>query len=270
MAFIAALVSRSPLDNFVSQAIRTAGTLVECITVRELVGRVDAGHVSAVLLTGAYDSEGTRVLEHAVALRQRHPLLWIFLVARPFGAGRQALVDVASVALRVVWLATSLAVVQSTLSRAIAMPHLSIALLEVELLFATYAPRRVRRILEICAANTRRPLSPRDLSIELKTPGRTLRGRLARAGWPAPHELIAWCRLLHATFLLDVLELPAKQAADYLGYPSSSALHAAIRRHFGMSTRALIEGGGYPYLLEQFDSRLQTLGARRLWSPGEG
>jgi AraC-like DNA-binding protein len=269
MALIAALTAGSPHYGVVSQAVRSVGTLVECTRVADLVTRAEAGGVSAVVLTGAHDSEGRGVLESTIALRRAHPLLWIFLVAWPGGSERRVLLDVASVALRVVWLAASLVALQGTLSRAIAAPPRSIAPLEIELLFATYAPRRVRRALARCAQSTHRSLLPRDLSGWLRIPGRTLRGSLAQAGWPPPRELISWCRLLHAAFLIDVLETPAKQAAAYLGYSSASALHVALRRHFGEGTRVLMERGGYPYLLVRFDGRLQDLGARRLWTPGD-
>lgn len=269
MAFIAALTATSPHYGVVAQAIRSVGTLVECTRVVDLVSRAEVGDLSAVVLAGAYDSEGRGVLDSTIALRRAHPLLWIFLVARPGGGEQRVLLDVASVALRVVWLAASLVGLQSTLSRAITAAPTAVAPLEIELLFATYASRRLRRVLAHCAESSHRALLPRDLSAELRIPGRTLRGGLARSGWPPPRELISWCRLLHGAFLLDVLETPAKQAAAYLGYSSASALHVAMRRHFGEGTRALMERGGYSYLLEQFDGRLRALGARRLWTPGD-
>ncbi len=269
MALIAALTAASPHCAIVLQAARSVGTVVECTRVADLVARAEAGGLSAVVLTGGSDAEGIGVLEGTIALRRAHPLLWIFLVARPGSGESRALLDVASVALRVVWLAASLHALQNTLSRALAAPAWSIAPLEIELLFATYAPRRVRRTLAQCAQGTRHLLLPRDLSTQLKVPGRTLRAGLARANWPPPRALISWCRLLHAAFLLDVLEAPAKQAAAYLGYSSAPALHVAMKRHFGEGTRALMERGGYSYLLERFDASLQARGARRLWAPGE-
>ncbi|MEO7986238.1 MAG: helix-turn-helix domain-containing protein [Gemmatimonadales bacterium] len=262
MAIIAALASASPHYGVVSQSIRSVGTLAEFSRAGELLRYLKSANVSAVVLTAAHDAQGGRVLETTIALRDAHPLLWIFLVARPGAGGMRPLLDLASVALRVVCLTASLITLQRTLSRAVTTATWNIAPLEIELLFATYASRRVRRVLAHAAQGTRRTLLPRDMSAELGIPARTLRGILARAGWPPPRELISWCRLLHAAFLLDVLETPAKQAAASLGYPSASALHVAIRRHFVESTQAVIERGGYSHLLERFATRLRALGAR--------
>lgn len=235
--------------------------------VADLVTQVDAGDYSVVVLTGARDAEGASVLEGITGLRNRHPLLWIVLYHGPPGAGEHALLDLASVLLRVVWLGGAPSMLQAVLAGAVAMPPDRRPTAEIPLLFATYAPRQVREILTLCFANTHRRLLPRAVATELSTSGRTLRARLAHAGWPGLRELISWCRLLHAVFLLDLLKMPSKQAAARLGYASSTALTASAKNVLGMTVGEILERGGYAYLLDRFDRLLRDRGAARRWTP---
>ncbi len=241
--------------------------MVLCTRVSDLVTQVDEGDFSVAVLTSTRDVEGTGVLESIAALRERHPLLWIVLYHGPPGADEQVLLDLASVLLRVVWVGGALSALQAVLARAVAAPPERRAPAEIQLLFATYAPRQVREILAVCLSNTHRWFLPRDAELELSTAGRTLRGRLTRAGWPGLRELISWCRLLHAMFLLDILQRPSKQVADRLGYASAAALNASIKRGLGMTAREVLERGGYPYLLDRFDRLLRAGGAARRWTP---
>lgn len=219
MASIAVLsVAGSSAGDLVVEALRGLGPVAVFSRVSELVTQVNEGDFPAAVLTSTHDAEGTGVLESIVTLRQRHPLLWLVLYHGPPGADEGALHDLASVLLRVVWVGGAPSSLQAVLAGAIATPPDRRAPVEIPLLFATYAPRQVREILAVCLANTHRRLLPRDVESELSTAGRTLRGRLARAGWPGLRELISWCRLLHAMFLLDILRRPAKQVADRLGY----------------------------------------------------
>jgi len=267
MASIAILSVPGPFADGVAGALRGLGPVETFSRVSTLVARVDEGGFSAVVLTAPRDAGGAGVLESIVALRHRHPLLWIVLSHGPHGADEQEVVDLASVLLRVIWVGTAFNALQAVLAGAIAVPPERRAPAEVQLLFATYAPRQVREILAVCLANTHRRFLPRDAESELSTAGRTLRGRLRRAGWPGLREVIAWSRLLHAMFLLDILRLPAKQVADKLGYSSAAALNASIRLRLNMTAREVLERGGYPYLLDRFDQLLRASGASRHWNP---
>jgi helix-turn-helix protein len=262
MALIAALSASASVGSAAAHALRAVGTVALCTRVPDLVSRVDEGDVSAVVLTSTRDSEGRGVLESTVALRGRHPLLWIVQYGPALDAEQQSLLDIAAVSLRVIWVA-SLSGLQSVLARALAASPTGIAPLEIQLLFEPYAPRAVREILAACAANTRGSFLMRDAEARLGVAGRTIRGRLSRAGWPPPRELIAWCRLLHATFLLDVLSVPAKRVAHDLGYSSAAALQVSIRRHLGLTSGELLERGGYSFFLQRFERALLEGGAVR-------
>ncbi len=267
MASIAVLSVTGPQVGDIAEALRGAGAVAAFTRISDLVAAVDDGGFSALVLTSTRDDEGARVLEGIAALRQRHPLLWILLYHGPPDADEQPLLDLASVLLRVVWVGGAPSSLQAVLAGAIAAPPDRRALIEIQLLFATYAPRQIREILAVCLFNTHRPLLPRNVESELATAGRTLRGRLGRAGWPGLRELISWCRLLHAAFLLDILGLPAKQVADRLGYATAAALNASIKRRLRMTAREVLERGGYPYLLDRFDHLLRAGGASRRWTP---
>lgn len=267
MASIAVLGVRGTLAGHVAEALRGFGGLHFFTRAADLAAEPDVCEFSAVVLTSAHDAEGAGVLESIAALRRRCPFLWITLYHGPPGPYDAALQGIASVLLRVVWIGGGPSTLQAVLAGAIATPIDRRAPVEIQLLFATYAPRQVRQILEVCLANTHRPLLPRDVESQLATASRTLRGRLTRAGWPGLRLLIAWCRILHAVFLLDLLGRPQKQVADQLGFRSAGALNSTIKRTVGMTTGEVLERGGYPHLLDRFDELLQRGGAVRRWTP---
>ncbi len=267
MASIAILSAPGAIADGVAGALRGLGAVSVFGRITDLVAEVDAGGVSAVVLTAARDAEEVGVLQSIIALRQRHPLLWIMLCHGPVGAEEPDIVALASVALPIIWVGTDPNRLQAVVAGALAVPPPRRALAEVQLLFATYAPRQVREILAVVLANTHRRFLPRDVGAALSTAGRTLRGRLRRAGWPELRDVIAWSRILHAGFLLDILRQPPKQVAGRLAYHSAAALNASFKLRVGMTAREVLERGGYPYLLERFDQVLRASGASRRWPP---
>ena len=80
---------------------------------------------------------------------------------------------------------------------------------------------------------------------------RTLRRTLAGAGLPAPEELLAWRRLLHAGRLLDDGR-SADSVARALDYSSGSALRKALKRHTGLRPGELRRQGGFSALAGLF------------------
>jgi transcriptional regulator GlxA family with amidase domain len=83
---------------------------------------------------------------------------------------------------------------------------------------------------------------------------RTLRRTLGRAGLPAPEELLAWRRLLHAGRLLDDGR-SADGVARTLGFSSGSALRKCLKRHTGLRPRELRRQGGFTVLAALFLGR---------------
>jgi len=267
MASIAAFAVNEALGGEINSALGDFGTVSVFGRVVDLLSRVEESEVSAVVLTATRDADGGTAFEAAAVLRERHPQLWIILYHGSWGPDHEAVVRIASVPSRVVWVGRGLIALRTVVAKALTTPLERRAALETELLFATYAPRRVREFLAVCTANTHHKLLPRDAEAALGIQGRTLRGRLRRAGWPPPRYVIAWCRLLHAMFLLDVLGRPAKQVASLLGWGSAADLNASIKRHVKLPSGMVLERGGYPYLLDAFDHLLRAHGARRRWHP---
>ncbi|MDQ3427633.1 MAG: helix-turn-helix domain-containing protein [Gemmatimonadota bacterium] len=267
MASIAAFAVNESLGGEINSALGDSGTVSVFARVADLLSRVEESEVSAVILTAAHDAGGGSALEAATVLREQHPLLWIILYHRSWDPDHEAILRIASVPSRVVWVGRGVTALRTVVAKALTTQPERRAALETELLFATYAPRRVREFLAVCTANTHHKLLPREAEAAMGIQGRTLRGRLNRAGWPPPRYVIAWCRLLHAMFLLDVLGRPAKQVASLLGYGSAAALNASIKRHVKLPSGMVLEEGGYPYLLDSFDRLLRAHAARRRWHP---
>jgi AraC-like DNA-binding protein len=80
---------------------------------------------------------------------------------------------------------------------------------------------------------------------------RTLRRTLHGAGLPAPEELLAWRRLLHAARLLDDGR-SADSVARALEFSTGSALRKCLKRHTGMRPGELRRRGGSHVLAALF------------------
>lgn len=88
---------------------------------------------------------------------------------------------------------------------------------------------------------------------------RTLRRTLRGADLPAPEELLAWRRLLHAARLLDDGR-SANGVARTLGFSSGSALRKCLKRHTGLRPRELCHQGGFSALAALFLGRCRRDG----------
>jgi AraC-like DNA-binding protein len=80
---------------------------------------------------------------------------------------------------------------------------------------------------------------------------RTLRRALRVAGLPAPEELLAWRRLLHAGRLLDDGR-SADGVARALDFSTGSALRKSLKRHTGLLPGELRRQGGFSALAALF------------------
>jgi len=87
---------------------------------------------------------------------------------------------------------------------------------------------------------------------------RTLEERLHRVGYPPARAIIAWHRILHAAWRLDVRGLSVKQAigdgARMLG--SRRALANLVTRYAGLSLTQLRQPGCFAALLYRFAALL--------------
>lgn len=98
---------------------------------------------------------------------------------------------------------------------------------------------------------------PVDVSVasrlNFSTP-RTLRRHLKAAGFPPPRILITWCRLFHASALLENPRRSVLNVTLALDFTSPDALRHALRRHAGL-TPTEVRDRGLDFLLDVFVER---------------
>lgn len=87
---------------------------------------------------------------------------------------------------------------------------------------------------------------------------RTLEARLAKGGYPRAQTIVAWYRLLHVAWRLDVGGLTIKQllGSGDEGMHARRALGNLARRHVGLTLTALGAQGAFAALLHRFLTQL--------------
>lgn len=116
---------------------------------------------------------------------------------------------------------------------------------------ADAAPLRLRECLRAVVRSTGAPATVTEFAALARCSPRTLRRALRGAGLPAPEQLLAWRRLLHAARLLEDGR-SADSVARTLDFSSGSALRKCLRRASGMRPRELVSRGGLAFLAERF------------------
>jgi methylphosphotriester-DNA--protein-cysteine methyltransferase len=92
-----------------------------------------------------------------------------------------------------------------------------------------------------------------ELAERLGVSLRTLSGRFARAGLPAPRQLQAWMRVLLAALLLDDPGRTLYGAAYAAGYRTERSLRRAITAMLGMDGTTLRRAGAFRTAAAAFD-----------------
>jgi AraC-like DNA-binding protein len=77
---------------------------------------------------------------------------------------------------------------------------------------------------------------------------RVLVRRLAKAGFPPPHQLLTWGRLILAAQMLEEDDRSANSVAEALEFASGSAFRNACQRYLHATPGQLRELGGAPYV----------------------
>ena len=111
-------------------------------------------------------------------------------------------------------------------------------------------------LLRTCLTHGTQPLSVSALARELGISRRTLLNWSSAAALPPPSALVSWCRLLHASRLVEMEGRTIESAALALGFGSGSALRNAFRRHLGLRPSEIRARGGYAYVIRQFSAFL--------------
>jgi AraC-like DNA-binding protein len=126
-------------------------------------------------------------------------------------------------------------------------------------------PPLARPLLELFLRGADGPIPVMEAAKQLGVHRKTLRNRMDAAGFPAPTELRAWCRLFLAARLLDEPSRSVEGVADQLEFPSASALRNLLKRRTGLAPYALRAAGGLRFLLARF--RSECAARRRRTSP---
>ena len=95
-------------------------------------------------------------------------------------------------------------------------------------------------------------LTPELLARRLAVPRRLLAKRLRDAGFPPPHRLITWGRLVVAARMLEDAQRTADAVAAALDFPSGSAFRNTCQRYLHATPGEIRSRGGAGYALRVF------------------
>jgi AraC-like DNA-binding protein len=95
-------------------------------------------------------------------------------------------------------------------------------------------------------------LTPDAFARMLAVPRRLLTRRLTDAGFPPPHRLLTWGRLIVAAHMLEDKHRSADSVAQVLDFPSGSAFRNTCQRYLQATPQQLRERGGATYVIETF------------------
>jgi AraC-like DNA-binding protein len=95
-------------------------------------------------------------------------------------------------------------------------------------------------------------LTPEAFARLLAVPRRLLTRRLTEAGFPAPHRLLTWGRLIVAAHMLEDSNRSADSVAQVLDFPSGSAFRNTCQRYLRCTPQQVRDNGGAAYVIGVF------------------
>jgi len=101
-------------------------------------------------------------------------------------------------------------------------------------------------------------LTPEAFARLLAVPRRLLTRRLTEAGFPAPHRLLTWGRLIVAAHMLEDMNRSADSVAQVLDFPSGSAFRNTCQRYLHVTPQQMRERGGAAYVIDVFMREART------------
>lgn len=116
----------------------------------------------------------------------------------------------------------------------------------------------VRDAVLIAVTRAHERLTPATLADILATSPRQLARTLADAGYPSPHRLLMWGRLIVAGALMDDSKRSADRIAVALGFPSGSAFRNTCRRYLGATPGEARAEGSARFVVERFRTELAS------------
>lgn len=120
-------------------------------------------------------------------------------------------------------------------------------------------PVSLERFATICITRPQHSRRVSDIAATLGMHRKTLYNR-CRAFAPefGPEEMISWCRVLLAAYLLDGHGRTVESVATELDFASVTALRNLLRRYVGMSATTLRQSGGFRVALDAFAERTRA------------
>jgi len=114
-------------------------------------------------------------------------------------------------------------------------------------------------------------LTPDAFARLLAVPRRLLTRRLTDAGFPAPHRLLTWGRLVVAAHMLEDRDRSADSVAHVLDFPSGSAFRNTCQRYLSATPQQIRARGGAPYVIAEFMKQARArAAAAEITSPANG
>jgi AraC-like DNA-binding protein len=104
-------------------------------------------------------------------------------------------------------------------------------------------------------------LTPEAFARLLAVPRRLLTRRLTEAGFPAPHRLLTWGRLIVAAHMLEDSNRSADSVAQVLDFPSGSAFRNTCQRYLHSTPQQVRDNGGAAHVIEVFMREARTRAA---------
>ncbi|HKG91742.1 MAG TPA: helix-turn-helix domain-containing protein [Gemmatimonadaceae bacterium] len=107
----------------------------------------------------------------------------------------------------------------------------------------------VRDAALVAVTRAHERMTPDGLARVLATSRRRLAQRLSNAGFPPPHRLLVWGRLIVAAHLLEDAQRTADGVARVLQFPSGSAFRNTCQRYVHATPQQIRARGGAQYII---------------------
>jgi AraC-like DNA-binding protein len=113
-------------------------------------------------------------------------------------------------------------------------------------------PPLARPIVAHCLMQARHRRSVSEIASDLGMDRKILGERLLRSFMPPPREVIHWCRLALAAYLLGESRASVSQVAGETGFPSTASLRELLRKYSGTRPGLLRTDSGLDYIVDRF------------------
>ncbi|HET7583722.1 MAG TPA: helix-turn-helix domain-containing protein [Gemmatimonadaceae bacterium] len=250
MGLVATLLPSQLRLNRLRTALRERSTLVTCNSWSELLAACASQPVTTAVVDIVAPPGTAAAFDHLRHLKRRYPSVTVVLYAaippaRPrdlFEAGRFGFDGLALCdeeddphQLR--------ALIEQAEARAV-LGELRLALRD--------AKPTVRDATLVSIIRAHQHLSPLELARILGIRRKALAERLSASGFPPTQRLIAWCRLIVASRLLEDPGRSADSVALALDYPSGSAFRNSCQRYLHATPNEIRSRGGARFAIAEF------------------